>query len=50
MSRVGLWTALLVAAGLIVISTTHGDYGVTWDEPAQAFYGERVGIGWSASS
>jgi hypothetical protein len=33
---------LVIAAALVVILSTHGDYAVTWDEPVQARLGEEV--------
>jgi hypothetical protein len=43
-SRVGIrsWTAAVVLVGLVGILLTYRDYGITWDEPLQARYGEAV--------
>ena len=37
-----LWTAALLVAGLAVVLATYRDFGITWDEPVQARYGESV--------
>jgi 4-amino-4-deoxy-L-arabinose transferase-like glycosyltransferase len=34
--------ALVLAAAYLLIVLTHGDYGIAWDEAAQATYGELV--------
>ena len=42
LSPLRLWTAALLIAGVAVVLATHRDFGVTWDEPVQARYGETV--------
>ena len=42
LSPLRLWTAALLLAGTAVVLATHRDFGVTWDEPVQARYGETV--------
>jgi MFS family permease len=42
LSLLRLWTAALLLAGTAVVLATHRDFGVTWDEPVQARYGETV--------
>ncbi len=37
-----LWTAGLLLAGVMFVLTAYRDYGITWDEPVQARYGEAV--------
>ncbi len=41
-SPLRLWTAALLIAGIAVVLAVHRDFGVTWDEPVQARYGETV--------
>ncbi|MFC1837279.1 ArnT family glycosyltransferase [Thermodesulfobacteriota bacterium] len=37
-----VWSIALTLCFLLVIATTFLDYGITWDEPVQATYGELV--------
>jgi 4-amino-4-deoxy-L-arabinose transferase-like glycosyltransferase len=42
LSPLRIWTAVLLVAGAFAVLTLHRDYGITWDEPVQARYGETV--------
>ena len=42
LSPLRLWTAALLLVGMAVVLASYRDFGITWDEPVQARYGETV--------
>ena len=41
-SQTRLFALGLALLGLVAIAATHGDYGISWDEPVQSRFGEGV--------